>query len=200
MKIWFGCTTLDWGKYRSYYFQIRQTLIDNECIILHDWIKYADEVFEAGKGKESRKRDLDYVLSAIRDADRVVIEYTVPNFSTTHQINYALQRQKPTLVLQLSKPDSIFTEQYIETIDSPHLQVVQYSKDTCEEIIKSFLSATKQSTKFGRYNVVLSSKHKYYLDWAKIKYGLSKSEIIREVLDKKMDKDVKFQKYLNGPK
>lgn len=82
MKVWFGCTTAEWGDYRKYYFAIHDQLVDLGCVILQDWIKYADEAYEGNLSRGRSKKVYKQVTDAIAGSDVVVIENTVPNFST----------------------------------------------------------------------------------------------------------------------
>lgn len=196
MKVWFGCTTLEWEKYRKYYFQIRDELVKSGAIVLYDWIDYADEV---SKGKLSNKRSsrvYDQVIKAITSSDFVVIENTVPNFSTSHQINFALMRRKPTLVLRLHKDRTLFNDSYIESIKDPNLTVKTYDEETLPAIVQKFAKLNSLDKSQGRYNIVLEKKHKYYLDWASQFKNISRSRAIRNLIEKEMVEDDDFKKYL----
>jgi nucleoside 2-deoxyribosyltransferase len=196
MKIWFGCTTAEWETYREHYFQIRNYLLELNCILIHDWILNAEKVYQS---KTKRKRGADvyqFMLEAINQCDAVVIEHTVPNFSTAHQITYALQRQKPILVMRLHKDKTIFADSYLESLHNPLLTVSEYTTENYQEIIKRFLKINEIKNGFARYNLVLTHKHKYYLDWCASEFNQSRSELVRDALDLHMAQNQKYKTYL----
>lgn len=196
MKVWFGCTTLDWLTYREYYFKIRDELVKNDCIIVSDWLETADKAARSKTKKSRPKRSYHYAMKAVYDADLIVIENTVPNFSTSHQITIALQRRKPTLVLKLHTNDSLFTDSYIESLQDPNLTVKEYTNQNIAKRISEFVNFNKLGNTQKRYNIVLEKKHKYYLDWAHQVSGSSRSEIIRNLVEEEMRKDKNFRRYL----
>lgn len=50
----------------------------------------------------------------------------------------------------------------------------------------------------GRYNVMLDKRQKHYLDWASVKYKKSKSKMLREMIDEKIETDSLYAKYLKN--
>lgn len=198
MKVWFGCTTVSWKEYREYYFAIRDELVKLGCIILYDWIDYADQVSEGTLHNKRNPRVYQQVTNAIAEADIVVVETTVPNFSTAHQINFSLLRNKPTLVLRLHKDKTLFNDSYLESMSNKNLKVEEYRKDDIAKILKSFVSLHRLDRAQKRYNIVLENKHKYYLDWLNQKKNASRSAIIRNLIDSEMESDDEFLKYLDN--
>lgn len=196
MKIWFGTTTLNYKEYKSSYLKIRQHLIDSGHVLTDDWIgDHGKWIEENPNARRGIKEVYEQVLKAIDEADVSIIEFTVPNFSTSHQITYSIQKRKPTLVMRLHK-ETTFKDSYIEAIDSQHLKVIEYTTKNYKEIIDEFLGYASIEEGQGRYNIVLSKKHKYYLDWAANKYSKSRSEIIRNLIESVMSEDDGFSKYL----
>jgi hypothetical protein len=196
MKIWFGTTTLHFKEYKDYYLKIRKYLLDSDHVLTDDWIgDHQKWIEENPYSKRDIKDVYQEVINAINKADVSIIEFTVPNFSTSHQITYTLQIHKPVLVLRL-KREGTFPDSYIEAIDSPYLTIKDYNLTNFQEIIAKFLDYSSLEDGDGRYNIVLQKKQKYYLDWASTKYKQSRSNIIRELLNEKMINDNNFGKYL----
>lgn len=196
MKVWFGTTTSELEEYKDYYFAIRDYLKEVGCIVIFDWLDDAWNYRKSNpNGKRNIKRIYQEISGAIKEADFVVIEYTVPNFSSSDQINQAIFRRKPTLVMRLKK-DNTFADSYLEAIESNFLTLKEYSLNNYKEIIDEFIGYTKLETGQGRYNIVLDKKQKYYLDWAANKYKKSRSLIIRELLDETMENDSEFNDYM----
>lgn len=202
MKIWFGCTTSEFEKYGEYYFAIRNYLKESGCIILFDWLDDVDKALKKSLTPQERKRDIKDIFSkvvkAIDECDAAIIEYTVPNFSSSHQINYALFKKKPTLVLRLKKDNANFAGSYMEALDSPLLRVCNYSMESFKRVLDEFIGFSKIENGPARYNIVLDKKHKYYLDWATMKYKKSRSNIIRDLIEEQIEQDRDYKRYLQS--
>lgn len=197
MKVFFGTTTKEILKYKDYYFAIRKELIKSGCIILDDWLQKAyDLKLSNPTAVRNKKKNYQKIVEAIDKADFVVIEYTVPNFSSSHQIIYANMRRKPVLVLRLEK-DNSFKDSYLEWIESDFITIKDYDLKTLPKIIEKFKGTAQLELGLKRYNVVLDRKQKYYLDWAHSNEKRSRSEIIRDALNNWISKDTNYQRYLN---
>ncbi len=194
MKIWFGTTTLKFKEYKDYYLKIRDYIISSKHQLTDDWIGTHGKWLEENPYATRDIKDVyQKVIKAIDLADVSIIEFTVPNFSTSHQITYSLSKHKPTLVMRLKK-DNTFGDSYIEAINSPYLSVLQYNLKNYKEILNDFTSSLDRDSDFRRYNLMLSRRHKYYLDWAATKYNKSKSELVRDLIDSKIKTDSEFSK------
>lgn len=197
MKVWFGCTSAKLLEYIETYKRIRDTLVDNECVVLYDWLEDAERRQRDNPGgNRDIKAIYRRVLNAINKSDICIIENTVPNFSVAHQINYAISNKKPTLVLWQKKDNEPYTDSYLEAIDSKFLTIKEYQLDNLENIIKEFIGYSKVEFGQKRYNIVLGNKQRYYLDWASAKYNKSRSEIIRDAIDNISQNNNQFSKYL----
>jgi len=194
MKVWFGTTTLKFKEYKDYYLRIREHILNSKHELTDDWIGTHGKWLEENPYATRDIKDVyQKVITAIEHADVSIIEFTVPNFSTSHQITYSLSKRKPTLVMRLKK-DNTFGDSYIEAINSPYLSVVQYDLKNYKGIIDDFTSSLDKDMDFRRYNIMLNKRHKYYLDWAATKYNKSRSELVREMIDLKINTDRKFTK------
>jgi hypothetical protein len=195
MNVWFGTTTAKWREYKDYYFSIRNYLRELGCIVLFDWLDETDKFYDTNYKERNITKIYEQIIKAIDDSNFVVIEYTVPNFSSSHQINYALLKKKPTLVMRLIRDNPRFSDSYLEAISSPQLTVKDYTKDNYKEIIEEFLGIVEIGLGNQRYNIVLEKKQKHYLDWASVKYKRSRSDIIRNLIDGKSQEDNRYKKY-----
>lgn len=197
MKVWFGCTSAKLLTYIDVYKAIRDYLVEKDCVILYDWLELAENRQRTSPGgHRDIKRIYRSVLDAIDNADICVIENTVPNFSVAHQISYSLTKQKPTLVLWQKKDNEIYTDSYLEAIDSKLLTIREYTSDTYKTIIDEFIGYSKIEFGQQRYNIILGNKQRYFLDWASTTYKKSRSLIIRDALDLVSEADQEFRKYL----
>src|SRR3989304_6765750 len=104
MKVWFGTTTLKFKEYKDYYLRIREHILNSKHELTDDWIGTHGKWLEENPYATRDIKDVyQKVITAIEHADVSIIEFTVPNFSTSHQITYSLSKRKPTLVMRLKK-------------------------------------------------------------------------------------------------
>lgn len=197
MKAWFGCTSAQLLTYIDAYKAIRDYIAEKDCVITYDWLELAErrQRYDPG-GRRDIKRIFKAVLQAIDEADICVIENTVPNFSVAHQISYALHKQKPALVMWQRKDNQQYTDSYLEAIDSKFLTIQEYTMANYQDVLDEFIGYSKIEFGQQRYNVVLGSKQRLYLDWANTNYKKSRSSVIREALDTMSAADSAFKRYI----
>ena len=197
MKIYFSCSTADFFEYEEGYFKIRDFLVKEGHILTRDWLPETAETLHSGN---TLIRDIKKIykdcIEAIREADLVIIEDTVSNFSTGHQITVALQYRKPTLVLWQGKKHRQFKQMFIHGIDSDILQISEYSLENLEDIIKTFVEKFEDCSERNRFHLVLNNLERRYLDWAQFSKSKSRTQIIRESLRKQIDEDFEYNQYL----
>ncbi|MEA3357265.1 MAG: hypothetical protein U9Q67_02425 [Patescibacteria group bacterium] len=199
MKIYFTCSTAELHKYRDFYFAIRNFLVEKEHILTRDWLPYTEEYLKAGSTDMSNVKEIyKECTKAITNADLVIIEDTVSNFSTGHQITLALQMRKPTLVLWKGRKHRQFQQMFIHGIDSDLLQIAEYDMDNFRRIITAFVNKYENMSVRNRFHLVLNNIERKYLDWAQFKRGKSRTKIIREALRKTIDSDEGYSDYLSG--
>ncbi len=198
MKIYFTCSTSEFLKYEKNYSQIRELLIKDNHILTRDWIPHAKELVLSG---EIERRDIKKIykecMTAINEADVVIIEDSISNFSTGHQITVALQRQKPTLVLWAKPKQAHFKTSFIQGVESDLLEFEVYNDETLRKIIKAFIKKYENSRQRNRFHLVLNEVERKYLDWAQFKSGVSRTQLIRDSLRKTIDNDEEYSEYLS---
>lgn len=199
MKIYFTCSTAEFSKYRNTYFGIRDFLINQKHILTRDWLPHTEKRLLSG---QIEVRDIKEIykacISAIREADLVIIEDTVSNFSTGHQITLSLQFKKPTLVLWQGKKYRQFKQMFIHGIESDILQVSEYTKESLEEIIQIFISKYENASEKNRFHLILNNAERMYLDWAQFVKNKSRTKVIREAIREAIDKDEEYNRYLQN--
>ncbi len=197
MKIYFTCSTADFFTYRDTYFDIREYLIDQGHILTRDWLPATEERLQK---HQTQRKDIKQIyrecVDALREADLVIIEDTVSNFSTGHQTTLALQYKRPTLVLwQTDKPKTYVTS-FIHGIESDILQISEYTTNNLHETIHAFIKKHSGNQDKNRFHLVLSSAERQYLDWIQHKEHKSRTNAIREALREEMDGNEEYQRYL----
>lgn len=197
MKVYFTCSTAEFRKYRDTYFAIRDFLIREKHILTRDWLPHTAERLSSGQTELPDIKEIyNACIKAIKAADVVIIEDTVSNFSTGHQITKALQLRKPTLVLWKGRKYKQFNQMFIHGIESDLLNVVEYTDQNLKDHIKIFLNKCEGLTEKNRFHLVLNNLERMYLDWGQYEYGKSRTRIIRDAVRSAIEKDKKFSDYL----
>jgi hypothetical protein len=153
------------------------------------------------KNKQNDMADIKeiykYNMAAIKEADLVIVEDTVSNFSTGHQITVALQYRKPTLVLWRGEKHKQFKQMFIHGIESDILQVSEYTDENVMKIIRIFIEKYENVDERNRFHLVLNNMERQYLDWAQHSKNKSRTKIIREALKWMIEEDKEYNDYLN---
>lgn len=199
MKIYFTCSTAEFKQYRDNYWAIRNYLVENGHILTRDWLAEADnrldtKQIELGDIKEIYKA----CLQAIREAELVIIDDTVSNFSTGHQITLALQLRKPTLVLWQGGKHRQFKHMFIHGIESDILEIAEYDRNNLTNTMQVFINKYEDTNERNRFHLVLNGVERNYLDWVQYVKGKSRTKVIRAALDEIMDTDREYRAYLAG--
>lgn len=196
MKVYFSCSTAELTSHRDSYYAIRDYLA-GEHILTRDWLEETELYMQTGnKELPSIKTIYKLCVDAIREAELVVIEDTVSNFSTGHQITLALQMRKPTLVLWQGRKHRHFNQMFIHGIESDLLQVAEYTPDTLVDVLQTFINTYADSPEKNRFHLVLNGRERRYLDWAQFIKHKSRTKVIRESLKHAIEHDPDYQVYL----
>lgn len=198
MKVYFTCSTAQFKKYESIYFVIRDFLVSQNHTLTRDWLQSAKKRIEVNQiDFEDIQEIYNGCIKAIQEADVVIVEDTVSNFSTGHQITVALQRRKPVLVLWQKQKEKKFKKMFIHGVQSDFLVVKEYDKKNLKEELTEFLSKYEDAQETNRFHLVLQKVERDYLDWAQYNKHKSRTKLIREAIRKVLDEDSDYKKYLS---
>lgn len=197
MKIYFTCSTGEFKRYRDDYYAIRNHIVNSGHVLTRDWLNEADGRIDTGDIKlEDIKQIYRVCMVALKEADLVIIEDTVSNFSTGHQITLALRARKPTLVLWQNTKHRQFNQMFIHGIESDMLQVSEYNETNVKDIINAFINKFSDVSEENRFHLVLDGVERSYLDWVRFNSGESRTKAIRRALRSTIDQDEKYKQYL----
>lgn len=197
MKVYFTCSTAEFFTHKKEYFAIRDLLIKENHILTRDWLVQTDEALLGYKHDMSNVKNIyAQCITALRDAEIVIVEDTVSNFSTGHQITLALQYKRPTLVLWKKDKPRQFKQMFIHGVESDLLEVAEYTIDSLEDIITTFIAKYAHAEEKNRFHLVLSGVERQYLDWAQYHKNKSRTVMLRESLRKEMEEDEDYKTYL----
>lgn len=123
-------------------------------------------------------------LDAISRSDVIVAEVSEKSFLVGFQVACALQMKKPILLLSRhTNAEGALGVSLNEEI----IKFCTYTDDNVRECIKGFMDENRAGTKSIRFNFFIDRKSLNYLNWASLRTGETKAEIIRRVLAKEMD-------------
>lgn len=195
MKVFYGTTTSEFETYKEWYFKIRSVIIANNCVLTRDWLPLAEEKVKRGQRTYDPKEVFVKVNKALEEAELIIIEDTISSFSTGYQITFALQRNKPLLIIYRgNKKPRYFKNSLLEGALSENVVIKKCDENNIVEVIKEFINRYKEPRE-NRFNLVLTDYQRKYLDWAQFNTKKSRTKIIREALDKFIDHDKGYSKY-----
>lgn len=191
MLVNFIASRRDMGEDMPYFRHINQLVRDSGHELARDWIEDVYQMVTSGRYEEEvRKADWKRInkeqIEALGRADVVIVEATARSFSTGYQACLAIQSGKPTLILTRHDP---LGGTFRSSLSSDFLRNVEYG--TMEELdmhVATFLEENSISNKDLRFNFFIDRKIHTYLRWASYKTGKPQSEIVRELLNREIDR------------
>lgn len=155
--------------------------------LARDWLDLEYEYTRSGKEHSAidwRKVNLEN-LEALSRADVVIAEATVKSFSTGFQVATAIQQKKPTLILTR---DNALEGTFASGLISDFVSAKNYNAENLEDFISTFIRQNTIETKDLRFNFFIDRQIYNYLRWAAYKTGKNKSEILRELVLREIEK------------
>jgi hypothetical protein len=191
MEIFFAFTIEDYMSNQTIINKIRRYLLSQGHTLSMDWVAMVENNF-AKYSKFRMKRLFKKSLSHLKDSKIMIIEASTPSFELTTLTYKALELKKPTLLLVKKKEDFETKEyDYINISDPNYLEKKEYTEESLEAIISKFIHENINDP-ISRFNILLEKKQKNYLDWADRFYRVSKSELIRTLIDEKAQNDPNY--------
>jgi len=155
--------------------------------LARDWIEDAYEAHQTtGKTADDWSKIYKNNLEAIAQSDVIVAEATYENFAVGYQVAVAVQQKKPVLILRKKDADK---NAFVTGVEDGWVQHVEYTEDNLEKIVDKFLKDNDIDTKDMRFNFFIDRHIYNYLRWAALKTGKTKAEILRNLVQKELDKD-----------
>ena len=175
----------------KYFNLINKIVYDQGHSFTLDWIKPTEALIENGQyekvvGEVDWKQINEANLQALAKADVVIAEATTKSFSTGFQVAMALQQKKPVLILKRA-PSELGA--FNSGLSSNFLETRLYTEDDLEQIVSNFLKENCIDTKDMRFNFFIDRAIYNYLRWASFKSGKTKAEVLRELVQREINKD-----------
>jgi len=166
---------------------IIQAVYDNHAMVFRNWLEAA-----ASRTKNKIKGDdvdwesiLNDNLDAIAKSDLVIVEATQARFSQGFQAYVAAQHKKPTLIVTRTQ----IKDRFISGVENKFITVRHYSTtDELQSIVAKFIKQNSIPEKDLRFNMILDRRIYKYLRDTSYETGKNKSEIVRELLERDIDR------------
>lgn len=163
---------------------IIETVHDNGGVLAHNWLNAA----------LVRKKENMYIadwtpfvesdLAAIKNADIIIAELTHYNFSQGFLIAATLEQKKP--ILALTRRASI-KDKMASGINDALFTHKQYdSEEELRAAVSTFIKKNTIHTKDLRFNILFTRSILQYLENKTRETGKNKSEIVREIIRRKI--------------
>jgi hypothetical protein len=172
----------------DYYQAIVDSIKQYGHTLAQDWV---DVVYKAATksnewDKEINWRDIDKEnTAAISKADLVIVESTKRSFFVGYGVAQAVHQKKPVLILV--RDDSFPGIKYLSDA-SDIIYGAQYDLKTLDSVIGKFLEENTIETKDMRFNFFIDRAIYNYLRWAAFKTGKTKAEVLRELVQREIEK------------
>ncbi len=192
MQVNFIASRTNMKQDMPYFRAIKNTIQHSGHKLTRDWIEEVyGMVVENRYEEEVRKADWKKInkaqINALGKADVVIVEASARSFSSGYQACLAIQSQKPTLLLTRGGP---LGGTFRSSLSSDFVRNVEYTnEDELNEAVTHFLQENSIGPKDLRFNFFIDRKIHTYLRWVSYKTGKPQSEIIRELLNREIDRD-----------
>ena len=145
--------------------------------------------------REEHEYDFKKAREQIQESDVMIVEATYPSIGVGHTMTLALEMYKSVLVLYQTTPHGLL-------IGNPNrlLIVKRYNPKESQglkNIVKRFLKNSEERSLKKRFNLIINKGQNDYLQWAAKKQVISKSNLIRQLIDKNLHEN---KEYLNTTK
>ena len=166
------------------------TIKENGHVMEDDWLEDAYERETKGSSNEDGEKNWPDIyknsLETIARADVVIAETTYPSFAIGYQVAMAVKQKKPVLLLREKDSDQ---NAYITGVADGWTQHKRYDMHDLSSIVKHFLDENDITSKDMRFNFFIDRKIHNYLRWAALRTGKTKAEILRDLVEKEIDRE-----------
>lgn len=169
------------------YERIRDAILALGHTVAYDWIDGEYVFTKSGKKHSSKEWEeiISLNMAALARADVVIAEASAMTFSSGYLVAHAINQKKPVLVLAR---DNQLEGTFGSGIVSDFVRLVNYSESDVRDIVAEFINENTIESKDLRFNFFIDRQIYNYLRWASYKTGKNKSEILRELVVREIEK------------
>lgn len=188
MTVYLGGGSRHLDEDMPFYRKIMDVVHRNAHVLVYDWVNPAfSHRNEIDYSEFDWKGILQNNLEAIARADLVVIEGTWYGFAEGYFTMVALQQKKPVLCVMRNTE---LEGRIVSGITDKLFTLKSYSSEQeLEKIVDKFIHENTLTSRDLRFNFFIDNEIYNHLRWASFKTGKTKAEIIRELIEKEIDKN-----------
>lgn len=172
-------------------------ILSQASVLVISNLQSNDGIFKSENESASQQNEI-----LLKKVDGVIIEGTQPTFENGHLIALALAHQKP--ILYLSEKDKPIDKNLLllgkEKKITKLLKLENYTSQNLEKKILEFLQIIEQregkEAPSIKFTLRITSKIERYLQWKTKSSKLSKADFLRRKIEKLIEEDEGFQKYI----
>ena len=159
---------------------ITQVIQDlGHSLVTNHYLKRNIKDIETESFKESKKFH-DEFKSWMNKADVIIYDLTKSDVNAGYEVSFALSTNKPVIVIY--EENVAVTPYVFKGIDTELFQLIEYSKKNLLICLKEAINIANQSLNV-RFNLIISSKQYNFLEKSSQKRMISKSTIVRELIN-----------------
>lgn len=181
MTVYFTASIVGKKHYLSNYLAIINHLKAKSCQVISDHIINSSPRQIYTEKKEERTKFQNQLEKWINSCDFIVAETSFPSISVGYEISFALQQNKPVLVLYaVGNPPSLLAQHKDENLDCE-----KYTLSTLPEMIDNFIKYVEGAAD-NRFTFFITSEIASYLDKVARKEKVPKSVYLRKLIEREM--------------
>lgn len=155
--------------------------------VTDEWLENAYELLVLSKGtREDWYAIFKKRQEAIAQSDVVIAETSHENFGVGYQVALAVNQKKPVLLLHHKSADK---NAFATGVVDDWVKHEEYDEKTLNSIVQKFLDDNDIKSKDMRFNFFIDRKIYNYLRWSALKTGKTKAEILRDLVEKEIDRE-----------
>lgn len=201
MRVYFFGPETNIEKHQQVYEQIIQKLTDAGLKVVFrtesDFISGMDES-QIAQIQETGESILNHV-------DGIVIETTTSDPEIGYLLAHAILQKKPTLCFYQKGSQIKTTLSYLGQKIPSFIFLKPYEKEDLEKTIADYIKLFEMDSELSeitniKFTLRISKKISHFLDWKTHNTKKTKADFLRELIEKIIKEDDKYQKYLTQRK
>lgn len=178
------------GNQENFQLIVNQIKKLGHTLVTDHYLKRTIEEIENESPKESRDFH-ERFISWMKKSDIIVYEISKNDINAGYEVSHAISMKKP--VIMLYEKGKCQIPYVFKGIESDLLQIVEYEiKDIEYYVTEAILYATKSLN--VRYNFFITPRQSHFLEQIAKRRLISKSAIVRELIDNEMIKEADINK------
>lgn len=186
MKIFFGGSTKRLYEKKKEYLAIRKIILDAGHSLTRDWVKKELE----GDTLKPHAKYYDLVHKAVNEADVAILDYAAWTPSIGVQLEMALEKGLPTLLLfddEDSRKNRSLGDEFISPKHFKKIRREVVRNENLQPVVLEFLTWAEKNKPVVRFNLEIERELDDFLKQLATKNNTSKSEEIRRLIQEKVE-------------